>query len=74
MKMRRGGEDVLLATDLTERLAAYTREAGVHCRGCGSWIANDEDHVLEWGYNRRGDLSERYPYCDRCARLGIVTR
>jgi hypothetical protein len=74
MKMRRGSEDVSLAADLTGRLAAYACEEGIHCRGCGSWLAVEENQVPFWGYDRRGDPRKLLPYCNACAGLGLVAR
>jgi hypothetical protein len=73
MRIRRSQEDVTLAFDLARRLEVYTRDAGVHCHGCGTWLAHDESSVRHWGYDRRGDPMRTYPFCDRCARLGLIT-
>jgi hypothetical protein len=76
MKRRRGSEDDSLAIDLTDRLAAYTRTDGIHCHGCGARIAEIQSEVAHWGWDRRrvSGGSGPYPYCERCARLGMVAR
>jgi hypothetical protein len=72
VRIRRQQEDVTLAVDLQRRLQAYSRDGGVHCRGCGAWLTDDESSVRIWGYDRRGDMTQKYPYCDRCVRLGVT--
>jgi len=76
MKRQRGSEDVSLSVDLTDRLAAYTRAKGIHCHGCGSWVAEIQSEVSHWGWDRRGGAGGTgpFPYCERCSRLGMVAR
>jgi hypothetical protein len=74
MKLRRSPhEEVAVATDLRLRLAHYRSMPGIHCKGCGRWVAEEESQVEQWGYFSRSKGYALGPCCERCARLGLAS-
>jgi formamidopyrimidine-DNA glycosylase len=65
---RRETEEVgTLATDLQERLAVYTSAGQVRCKGCGTWVSQEEAQAQRWGYHRLHATGRTFPYCAECA-------
>jgi hypothetical protein len=46
---------------------------GIHCKGCGRWVAEEESQVQHWGYFSRSKGYALGPCCERCARLGLAS-
>ena len=67
---RRSGDEpgTSLVVDLQERLAVYTREGQIRCKGCGRWVTEEEAQAQRWGYHKPFAAPKLYPYCAECAQ------
>jgi len=71
---RQEAVDVPLGAVLLKQLERYTVSGGVHCFGCGVWLADDAADVERWGYYGSGEVGKTYPYCASCTELRLVRR